>query len=90
MVLLVSIDEHYRNQLYKRKPAMCKPLLLLHQSFKAVEYKEYSNTKYFIYKDRSGLYLHNMIKVLKKELAWVTNKWLLVISSLIVIKQLYQ
>ena len=30
------------------------------------------------------------IKVLEEELAWVTNKWLLVISSVIIIKQLHQ
>ena len=37
--------------------------------------------RHFSYKDMSGMCLY--IDVLKEELVWVTNKWLLVISSVI-------
>ena len=43
--------------------------------------------RHFSYKDISGMCLY--IKVHEEELACVTTKWLLVISS-VVIKQLYQ
>ena len=77
----LTIEDHHRKQPNKSMLPLYKPLLHFYSHLEQLYIS--NKIEHFSYKGGCGIHGHNAYK---QELAWVTDKWLLVFSN---IKQLY-
>ena len=79
----LSIDVHHKNQPNKHKLALYGPLIHFNSSLKWLYMHISSKTERFSYKGWCDM---THIEAFKEELALATNKWLQVISNIMLLK----